>query len=282
MQKQTAHTGIFLTKDIIAALIKLRNPSSHKGNHGHALLVAGSKGKMGAALLSARACLRTGAGLLTVNMPEAGQYILHTALPEAMLMPRDEPIANTDKFAAIGIGPGMGIDEHAAKLLQDILKTHNKSMLLDADALTILSANKELWPRIPKGSVLTPHPAEFDRLFGNSQTDIERKNKALQLSVEYPWIIILKGNRTLITENGESYTNSTGNAGLAKGGSGDVLSGMILALLAQGYEPGKAAIIAVYLHGLAADIAIENQSMESLLATDVIECIGQAFKKLLR
>lgn len=282
MQKHSAVTGTILTKEIIAPLVKPRDPSSHKGDHGHALLVAGSKGKMGAALLSARACLRTGAGLLTVNMPEAGQYILHTALPEAMLMLRDEPIADTDKFAAIGIGPGMGIDKHAAKLLQDILKTHNKSMLLDADALTILSANKELWPHIPKGSVLTPHPAEFDRLFGRSQSDIERKNKAIQLSVEHPWIIILKGNGTLITKNGESYTNSTGNAGLAKGGSGDVLSGMILALLAQGYEPGKATIIAVYLHGLAADIAIENQSIESLLATDVIECIGKAFKNVLR
>ena len=269
--------GIVLHKERIAALIKPRDPASHKGNHGHALLVAGNKGRMGAAVLSARACLRTGAGLVTVNVPEAERTIIQTALPEAMLMMREEEGA-INKFSAIGIGPALGLEADSMKLIENIFDSYTKPVLLDADALTLLSENKAVWPAIPAGSIFTPHPAEFDRLFGSCETHEERINRARDLSKQYPWIIVLKNARTIIAVAGNTYMNTTGNSGLAKGGSGDVLSGMILSLLAQGYEPSTAAQIGVYLHGLSADIALKDQSLESLLATDVIECIGKAFK----
>lgn len=276
MEQQQTINSILLTHERIASLIKPRNASSHKGTHGHPLLVAGCKGKMGAAVLAARACLRTGAGLLTVNVPEAERSILQTAIPEAMLMLREEG-GDINKFSAIGIGPAMGTDEKGLALLKNIFEVYNKPVLLDADALTLLSLHKSYWATIPPGSVLTPHPAEFDRLFGQCNNHTERMEKALQFSIEYPWVIVLKNNQTLVAVNGNAYTNSTGNAGLAKGGSGDVLSGMILSLLAQGYTSSDAAQIGVYLHGLAADIAVKNQSLESLLASDVIEAIGPAF-----
>lgn len=279
MKERTGIPGTMITKEKIASLIKPRDPTSHKGNHGHALLVAGNKGRMGAALLAAKACLRCGAGLVTVNVPEAERTIIQTSLPEAMLMMREQG-GDLNKFSAIGIGPALGLGIESMQLIENIFDMYDKPVLLDADALTLLSEHKSYWPVIPPGSVVTPHPAEFDRMFGESGSHEERMDKALQLSVQYPWVIVLKNNSTFIAVNGESFTNSTGNAGLAKGGSGDVLSGMIVALLAQGYDPAIAAQIGVYLHGLSADIALKEQSMESLLATDVIECIGRAFRKV--
>jgi hydroxyethylthiazole kinase-like uncharacterized protein yjeF len=268
--------GVLLDRDHIAPLLKLRNPESHKGNHGHALLIAGSKGRMGAALLSARACLRTGVGLLTVNVPEDERQVLQVALPEAMLMIREEG-GDISKFAAIGIGPALGLEDEHMKLLENIFDIYSRPVVLDADALTLLAAHQSYWAAIPAGSILTPHPAEFDRLFGPCEDHLQRIEKALRLSLVHPWIIVLKSHRTIIAANGIAYTNTTGNAGLAKGGSGDVLTGMILSLLTQGYLALEAASIGVYLHGLAADIAVKEQSMESLLASDVIEQIGKAF-----
>lgn len=277
MKQSPDITGIVLHKERIATLIKPRDPSSHKGSHGHALLVAGNKGRMGAAVLSARACLRTGVGLLTVNVPEAERFILQTALPEAMLMMREKG-GVINHFSAVGIGPALGLQHESMELIENIFDNYSRPVLLDADALTLLSDNKSYWPLIPAGSILTPHPAEFDRLFGQSENHEIRITKARDLSKQYPWIIVLKNYRTIITHEGEAYINTTGNSGLAKGGSGDVLSGMILSLLAQGYDSSTAAQIAVYLHGLSADIAVKEQSLESLLATDVIESIGKAFK----
>jgi hydroxyethylthiazole kinase-like uncharacterized protein yjeF len=267
----------YLTKEIIAGLIKPRAADSHKGTYGHSLLIAGSKGKMGAAVLSARACLRTGTGLLTVNVPQEERFILQTTIPEAMLIFREDELMELDKYAAIGVGPAIGLDAIATKLLSDVLHQYKKRILLDADALTILSSRSELWNQLEKGTILTPHVKEFDRLFKDSNSKTERINKAIEISIKYPWVIILKDHETLIVENGEAVLSNTGNAGLAKGGSGDMLSGMITALLAQGYEPFIAAKIGVYLHGVAADVAVKEQSLESLLATDVIEKIGAAF-----
>jgi NAD(P)H-hydrate epimerase len=278
MKPSTDIPGIILSREKIGKLIRPRDPASHKGTHGHALLVAGNKARMGAAVLSARACLRTGAGLVTVNVPAAERFILQTALPEAMLMMREDG-GELDRFSAIAAGPALGLEEDSWALLENIFTAYKRPVLLDADALTLLSVHKSYWPVIPAGSVLTPHPAEFDRLFGPSQTHEERMNKALDLSKEFPWIIVLKNNRTFIAVEGIGYMNTTGNAGLAKGGSGDVLSGMILALLAQGYDPAEAAQVGVYLHGLSADIAVKDQSLESLLPSDVIECIGKAFRQ---
>ena len=265
-----------ITKEEITSLIKPRQPNSHKGTYGHALLIAGSKGKMGAAVLAAKACLRTGTGLLTVNVPQKERAILQTAIPEAMLMMRQNKI-EWNKFSALGIGPALGTSLKRLALLKAVLENFSKPLLLDADALTLLAQNKNLWSSIPAGSVITPHPAEFDRMFGPCTNHDERMKKAITLSTQYPWVIILKNYHTLIAADGNVCINTTGNAGLAKGGSGDILSGMVTALLAQGYPSFNTAKIAVYLHGLAADIALKKQSMESLLATDVIECVGEAF-----
>jgi NAD(P)H-hydrate epimerase len=270
----------YLTKEIIAGLIKPRVADSHKGTYGHSLLIAGNKGRMGAAVLSARACLRSGTGLLTVNVPQDERSILQSTIPEAMLLFREDKLPELDKFSAIGIGPALGTDDISIKLLTDVLYQYKKNILLDADALTILSQRAELWNPLQEGTILTPHVKEFDRLFGESETKTERINKALDISKKYPWVIVLKDHETLIIENGDAWISNTGNAGLAKGGSGDILSGMITAFLAQGYAPFIAAKIGVFLHGLAADIAIKEQSLESLLASDVVEKIGAAFKAI--
>jgi hydroxyethylthiazole kinase-like uncharacterized protein yjeF len=268
---------MIMSSEEVTGLIKLRDPLSYKGTHGHAVLLAGNKGKMGAAVLAARACLRTGAGLLTVNVPQAERFIIQTVIPEAMLQWREE-YNDYSAFTTIGIGPALGITSPEHELLSAVLRAFKKPMLLDADALNLLAQHKELWQLIPAGSILTPHPKEFDRMFGEHNSTEERKEKALQLTTQYPWIIVLKGAGTLVIEKEQVWKNTTGNAGLAKGGSGDVLCGMITALLAEQYPPYDAARIGVYLHGLAADIAIEQQSVESLLASDVIECIGKAFE----
>ncbi|MEP6712967.1 MAG: NAD(P)H-hydrate dehydratase [Ferruginibacter sp.] len=265
-----------VTKEEIDMLIKPRQADSHKGSYGHALLIAGSKGRMGAAVLAARACLRTGTGLLTVSVPEKERSILQTAIPEAMLLMRNDAV-EWNKFSGAGIGPALGTSLKSLSVLKTVLEKYKKPLLLDADALTLLAGHKNLWPGIPAGSILTPHPAEFDRMFGESANHNDRMKKATELSQKKPWVIVLKNYQTLIAAAGVECINTTGNAGLAKGGSGDILSGMITALLAQGYASLDAAKIGVYLHGVAADIAIKNQSMESLLATDVIECIGKAF-----
>ncbi len=268
-----------VSQKAIASYIKSRKDFSHKGNYGHALLIAGSKGKTGAALLAAKACLCTGAGLVTVNIQKEDQSTVNTFLPEAMTAERN--IKNTfDQFSTIGIGPGLGTNNEAQKLLLQVLQEYKKPMVIDADALNIISENKKLLELIPAGSILTPHPKEFERLVGECENDFDRLNKAIELTTQYPFIVILKGHYTLIAENGKGYFNNTGNAGLAKGGSGDMLTGMISSLLAQNYQPLHAALIGVYLHGLAADLALENQSIESLLATDVIAAIGKAFNYL--
>jgi len=271
---------ILLSHEMISSLVKPREADSHKGKYGHSLLVAGNTGRMGAAVLCAEACLRSGTGLLTVDIPENERSILQTAVPEAMLVFRENDQVELDIFSAAGIGPALGTTNDSLELLHYYLKNFSKRLLLDADALNLLSSHKELWPFIPSDTVITPHPREFDRLFGESGLPDERMGKAIRLSKEYPWVIILKGHKTLIAHNGSACLNTTGNAGLAKGGSGDVLSGMITALLAQGYEPFDAAKIGVYLHGLAADLALNHQSMESMLARDVIAEIGNAFKIL--
>ena len=277
---QTISSGFeILAQDQITAKIKVRNEFSHKGNFGHALMIAGNQGKMGAALLSAKACLRTGVGLLTVNIPQQDQSAMNIFLPEAMTINRSDEIS-CDHYSSIGIGPGLGVDESARQLLENILQNNHHPMVMDADALNIIAANKNLLSFIPEGSIITPHPKEFERWVGVCENDFDRMNKAIELSQQNNLVVVLKGHYTLITAHGKGYFNNTGNVGLAKGGSGDVLTGMITSLLGQKYEPTEAAFIAVYLHGLAADLSLENQSTESLSATDVIDAIGKAFNYL--
>jgi len=272
-------TDTLITAALVAANHKPRSAFAHKGTYGHALLMAGSKGKMGAAIMAAHACLRNGAGLVSLYTDEDYFTAVHTALPEAMCISRNEDL-DVSVYKTIGAGPGCGTDEYTAAKLATILKQYHKPMLLDADALTVLSKHPDLLSLIPESSVLTPHPKEFERLFGKTDNDFERIEKAKTLSKQYPFIIVLKGHHTLIAYKGEGWFNTTGNAGMAKGGSGDVLSGMITALLAQAYNPLVAAVSGVYLHGLAADIAAQHVAEESMLATDIIAHISDAILSL--
>ncbi|HQR92240.1 MAG: NAD(P)H-hydrate dehydratase [Bacteroidetes bacterium 24-39-8] len=257
-----------------------RLANSHKGTYGHALLIAGNHGKMGAAVIAAKACLRAGAGLLTVGIPENTAAIFHTVLPEAMVLDREQESINYPQYQSIGIGPGLGMDSFSINQVAAVVASVTKAIVFDADALNILSAHKDLLQLVPKNAILTPHPKEFDRLFGLFENDAQRREKALMLSKEFGWVIVLKGHQSFVAADGIGTLNTTGNTGLAKGGSGDCLTGIITALLAQGYEAAIATRLAVFLHGLAADLALENQSMESLLVTDVIESLGKAFKML--
>ena len=270
-----------LTQHIVKSLIKPREASSHKGTHGHAFLVAGNVGRMGAAVIASRACLRSGVGLLTVNVPENERVILQTSIPEAMLIFRDNSDYDLSVFSSLGIGCGIGTERESVDLLTHFIANYKKPMLLDADALNIISEHKLLLRKIPHHSIITPHPKEFDRLFGVHHSIDKRIDTAIKKAKELNMTIVLKGHKTLITSNGEIFLNSTGNAGLAKGGSGDALSGIIIALLAQGYNPFIAAKIGVFIHGLAADITLKTQSVESMLITDVIENLGIAFKEIM-
>lgn len=272
---------------LIRSIFKPRNEFSHKGNFGHALLITGSYGKIGAAVLATRACMRSGAGLTTVFVPRCGYSILQSTAPEAMVM-TDENDAHLsslpgelDKYAAIGIGPGIGTEETTQKIVSFIARRYTMPLVIDADALNILSLHKELLTHIPADSILTPHPKEFDRLFGDHTNDFDRLSTATSKAAELKCIIVLKGHHTIIaTPGGQIFFNNTGNAGMAKGGSGDVLTGILTALRAQGYESEKAAILGVYIHGLAGDLAASKHSMESMLASDIIEAISLAFPQI--
>jgi hydroxyethylthiazole kinase-like uncharacterized protein yjeF len=275
-----------LEKSDAASLIKKRNKFDHKGNFGHGLLISGSFGKIGAAVLGARASLRTGIGLITCHIPKCGNLILQSALPEAMVEPDKSEvcisdIGNTDIFSAVGAGPGMGTDMKSQQVIHKLLTECKKPMVLDADALNILSLNKNWLNQLPVGTVLTPHPKEFERLAGKSQNDFDRLQRQIRFSQEYKCIVILKGAHTSIaTSDGNVRFNSTGNPGMATAGSGDVLTGIILSLLSQGYTPEDAAILGVYLHGVAGDIAASESCYESIIASDIINSIGKAFNKL--
>lgn len=263
----------------IQKVFQKRAPDSHKGNHGHALIIAGSKSKMGAAIIATKACLRAGAGLVTVNVPRKERGTIFTAIPEAMIEFREEE-KNWNVYNSIAIGPGIGTDKALENLMKLLLSNAHSPVVFDADALTILAQNKDWYSKLPTKSILTPHPKEFDRLFGKHDADSERKETAINKSKEFNVILILKGHQTFITDGEENFENTTGNSGLAKGGSGDALTGIITAFLAQGYTPINAAKLGVFIHGLAADITLETQSEESMLITDVIENLGQAFKKI--
>src|SRR6186713_863832 len=275
-----------IDRSIIRSIYKPRNRFAHKGNFGHAMIIAGSYGKIGAAVLSAKACLRSGVGLLTCFIPKCGYEILQTSVSEAMVMTdtNSSIITKIDddvlKYDSIGIGPGLGTASETRAALKELLANYKKPMVIDADGLNGLSMEKKL-PSLPPGSVLTPHPKEFERLFGESKNDFERIEKALQNAKLLNCSIVLKGHHTFIaTASGKGCFNNTGNAGMATAGSGDVLTGMITGLLAQDYSSEDASILAVYLHGLAGDIAAKEFSKEAMIAGDIFKNIGKAFKQL--
>ncbi len=266
--------------------IKQRAEFGHKGTFGHALLIAGSSGMAGAAVLSSMACLRSGCGLVTAHVPKDIASILHTAFPESLVSAdvsktHITSLPDISKYSAIGFGPGTGTANETRKALYELIKKYNKPLVLDADALNIISAKKDMLKILPEDSILTPHPGEFDRLFGKSANSFDRmmiqKNKAKELGI----CIILKGHYTCIAlPDGSCHFNTTGNSGMATGGSGDVLTGIIVSLLAQGYTPQMAAINGVFIHGMAGDIAAEESGMETLIASDIINNIGKAFNKI--
>jgi NAD(P)H-hydrate epimerase len=257
---------------------KKRPCDSHKGTHGHALLIAGSSDKIGAAIIASKACLRSGVGLLTVAFSPENKNVLFNSIPEAMYA-NSSVMKDLSPFNAIGIGPGIGVDEISLQYIYELYK-NKLPVVFDADALNLIAKYKIDWKYFNFPFVLTPHPKEFDRLFGEHDSESERRITAIQKAKDLNCVIVLKGHKTFITDGIHTFENTTGNSGLAKGGSGDALTGMITSFLAQGYTTLEAAKLGVYLHGLAADITLETQSEESMLITDVIENIGLAFKSL--
>jgi NAD(P)H-hydrate epimerase len=270
----------------VQSLLHTRKSFSHKGIFGHALIIAGSKGMAGAAVLAARACLRSGVGLCTVHSSGANLNILQTSVPESMCSAdaHNEYITqlpDLSPYRAIAIGPGLRQQPATALVLQQLLQQAPCPLVIDADALNLLSVNPLLMEYLPANSILTPHPGEFDRLFGASGNAYSRLQKAMQKAQQYRVYIILKGAYTaIVTPQGVCYFNTTGNAGMATGGSGDVLTGIVVSLLAQAYEPLHACLLGVFLHGLSGDIAAKRLSQEAMLASDIVECLGKAFKRL--
>ena len=269
-----------------ACLLKRRTTFSHKGTYGHALLIAGQKGKIGAALLAGKSVLRSGAGLLTMRLPASAYSIVQAALPEAMNSydENDEiltSLPDLTPYNAIAIGPGMGVSEQSAALLEALLTTAAVPLVIDADGLNLLAEHPNLLELLPKHTLLTPHPKEFDRLFGVHASAYERHQTALLVAKEKGVFVVLKGAYSgVYTPDGKCSFNSTGNSGMATGGSGDVLTGVLLGLLAQGYSPEEASLLGVYLHGLAGDIARDISSEEALIASDITESLGEAFSLL--
>jgi ADP-dependent NAD(P)H-hydrate dehydratase / NAD(P)H-hydrate epimerase len=276
----------FTDSSDIAALIRKRTKFQHKGHFGHALLVCGGRGKMGAAVLAARGCIRAGAGLTTVRMPESGAAILQTAVPEAMIAIDPDPdlfttVPDLSPYTSIAIGPGIGTDIKTQNALKLLIQTAAVPLVFDADAINILGENKTWLSFIPKGSVFTPHPKEFERLAGKSPDDFERNAKQREFSFKYHCYVVLKGAHTAITTpGGDCLFNSTGNPGMATGGSGDVLTGIIAGLAAQGYSTLASALAGVYLHGLAGDLAAAESGPEALAAGDLVNYLGKAFLSL--
>lgn len=272
----------FFTDDV-SGYLRSREKFSHKGDYGRSLLVAGSLGKMGAGVLAAKAALRSGTGLLTVHVPKCGYNIIQASVPEAMASvdPNDDFFGDPGdlhSYDAIGIGPGIGITSSTISGLRKVLES-GKPMVIDADALNIISQNRGLLHLLPSQSILTPHPGEFERLVGKWTDDFQRLQLQRKLAIETKCVVVLKGAHTSIAlpPFGNVFFNSTGNPGMAKGGSGDVLTGVLTALLAQGYPADQAAILGVYVHGLAGDLAAAKVGKAAMIASDLVEFLGQSF-----
>lgn len=280
-----APTPYYFTQPYEARLLlRKRDRYSNKGSFGHALLLAGSYGKIGAAVLSARACLRAGVGLLTVQIPQCGYGVLQTAVPEAMCLPDTNsnvlsgasPVEGMEPaaYSAVGIGPGIGKAPETLAMLKALLPTIKTPMVVDADALNLLAENRELLALLPPNSILTPHPKEFERLTKKWANDYEKLDMLREFTKKYDVVVVLKGAFSAIaTPGGDIHFNSTGNPGLSTGGTGDVLTGVLTALLAQGYDPIEAAVLGVFAHGLAGDRVAEQRGPVGMTASDVIDAL---------
>ena len=270
-------------------LLRKRSRFVHKGTMGHALLLAGSKGMMGAAVMSSRACLRSGVGLLTTVTAESGYNIMQTAVPEAMTMTSGETELEWDatkmpsRVSAVGVGPGLGRSEASHATVRRVIETMGgvAPMVIDADGLYCLRTLMDEGLELPEGTIITPHPGELDRLTGRHTHTAERIEAACLMAIRHRIVVVLKGAFTVIAlPDGRRVFNTMGNSGMATAGSGDVLTGVILGLLAQGYDSETAALLGVGLHSVAGDIAAEKMGEESMIATDIIDNLGAAYKRL--
>lgn len=276
----------FVVPEQLSKLVRKRHKFSHKGSYGHALLLAGSKGKMGAAQLAAKASLRAGSGLVTAHVPSCGLDIMQIGVPEVMCSADTNAdflidLPKLEGFSAIGIGPGIGTEKDTANVLKRLLQDAKAKLVIDADGLNLLAENKTWLSFLPKGTILTPHPKEFERLARSWENSFERLEMQSEFSKKFGVIVVFKGAHTTVTTPvGQIFFNSTGNSGMATAGSGDVLTGVILGLLAQGYAPETAAVMGVWLHGKAGDAASYGQTQETLVASDIIEHLRTAFRDL--
>lgn len=284
---ETPTTAKLILKNDAQHMYLPKRKFDHKGTNGHALILGGSKGKMGAVTLASKACLRSGAGKVSAYIPQCGEIIIQTSVSEAMVITDASNNQIThwnipECFQAIGLGIGLGTHSDTLKGFSEFLKNQKSPLVLDADALNLISNNKELLNEIPPKSVLTPHPGELQRLLGEWSDDFDKLNKTKALSKKLDCIILIKGAHTITVYQDNLYLNSTGNPGMATAGSGDVLTGIITGLMAQGYDSLIATIFGVYLHGSAGDIVSQYQGFNSMIAGDLIDYLGEAFLALFR
>ena len=284
--KQAESSNYIIEEKEVAEIVRPRKKFAHKGNFGHALIIAGSYGMGGAAVLSAKSCLRCGTGLLTVHTPVCNHLLLQASVPEAMAQDDMDDrffaeVIDLDSYQALGIGPGLGQEEFTAQAIINQLKECYIPAVIDADAINALSTYRNQLNCVPKGSILTPHVKELERLVGRCSNSFERIQKAKDLASYLQIYIILKGAwSVVITPEGECHFNPTGNPGMATGGSGDVLTGILTSLLAQGYSSKETCLLGVYLHGMAGDIAAEKFGEISMNSSDIINSLPEAWKQL--
>lgn len=277
----------YMTKLELLPWFRPRRKFAHKGDYGHARIIGGSYGKIGAITLAAEACLKTGAGLVSCFVPKCGYIPIQSALPEAMVETDTNEteitaIEENDKTTVSGIGMGLGTSEKSTAALAKFLKGHKGPLVIDADGINILAGKKSLLKTLVPDTILTPHPGELRRLLGDWTDDFDKLQKAREFTEKYACVLVIKGAHTMVIYQGQGFVNSTGNPGLATAGSGDVLTGIITGLLAQGYTALQSAIFGVYLHGAAGDLAASKKGLEALVATDIIDHLGQAFIGLFR
>jgi NAD(P)H-hydrate epimerase len=274
--KEASSRYYYITESYIRSILKKRDKFDHKGTYGHALLVCGSRGMAGAAVLATSAALRSGCGLVTTHIPENERYAINTACPSAITSLDiddyfSEPPINMDQYSAVGVGCGLGQEVTTVEALRSLLNKTKRPVVMDADALNIMASHYKIRQYVPKNSILTPHPGELKRLIGEWDDEQQKLELISRLSHNLKSIIIVKGAHTLIHHpNGICFFNPTGNSGMAKGGSGDILTGYITGLLARGYPSLHAAILGVYMHGLAGDKAAAKYGLESMNSQDIV------------
>ncbi|WP_299113707.1 NAD(P)H-hydrate dehydratase [uncultured Winogradskyella sp.] len=284
---QTETEVELISKFEVLPLYKPREKFAHKGDFGHVMILGGSHGKIGAVNLASRASLSSGAGLVTAYVPECGYNSLQASLPEAMVITDAETkfisAINFDiEPTVIGVGVGLGTTDKTIKALENFLKKNKAPLVIDADGINILSKKKTLLKLLPEQTILTPHPKELERLIGKWSDDFDKLKKVKAFTKKYNIIVLIKGANSITVYGDKLYVNTTGNSGMATAGSGDVLTGIISGLVAQGYKPLNATVFGVYLHGRSADISLEDYGYQSLMASHIIETLGEAYIDLFK